>query len=125
MGDPTLIARIETYLKTGEILPPPTLEEKIAYMNINKCGGGSRSKDNELEEYAKTYKEYIEKEIKIINPDLIVCGSSIVHNIVGGIVERKNDRPYLVEVYHPSYYRISDKEYLKRFYNELKNIQNN
>ena len=30
LGDPTLIARIETYLKTGEILPPPTLEEKIS-----------------------------------------------------------------------------------------------
>lgn len=32
LGDPTLIARIETYLKTGEILPPPTLEEKISGM---------------------------------------------------------------------------------------------
>ncbi len=32
LGDPTLIARIETYLKTGEILPPPTLEQKISGM---------------------------------------------------------------------------------------------
>ncbi len=32
LGDPTLIARIETYLRTGEILPPPTLEEKISGM---------------------------------------------------------------------------------------------
>ena len=32
LGDPTLIARIEKYLATGEILPPPTLEEKIEYM---------------------------------------------------------------------------------------------
>ena len=29
LGDPSLIHRIETYLKTGEYLPPPTLEEKI------------------------------------------------------------------------------------------------
>ena len=32
LGDPTLIARVEKYLATGEILPPPTLEEKISYM---------------------------------------------------------------------------------------------
>ena len=29
LGDVTLISRIEHYLKTGEKLPPPTLEEKI------------------------------------------------------------------------------------------------
>ena len=97
--------------------------EKIAYMNINKRGGGSRSKDSEIEEYAKTYKEYIEKEIEIINPDLIVCGSNLVYRIVGGIVERKNDRPVLVEVYHPSHYFISDKKYLERFHNALKSSQ--
>ena len=32
LGDPSLIARIENYLKTGEKLPPPTLEEKIYNM---------------------------------------------------------------------------------------------
>lgn len=32
LGDPTLIARIEKYLATGEVLLPPTLEEKIEYM---------------------------------------------------------------------------------------------
>ena len=32
LGDPTLIARVETYLSSGKYLPPPTLEEKIAYM---------------------------------------------------------------------------------------------
>ena len=32
MGDPSLISRIERYFATGENLPPPTLEEKIAGM---------------------------------------------------------------------------------------------
>lgn len=32
LGDPTLIARVETYLQTGKRLPPPTLEEKISGM---------------------------------------------------------------------------------------------
>jgi len=29
LGDPELIFRIENYLRTGKILPPPTIEEKI------------------------------------------------------------------------------------------------
>lgn len=32
LGDPTLIGRIAHYLKTGEKLPPPTLEEKLDMM---------------------------------------------------------------------------------------------
>lgn len=32
LGDVTLISRIEHYLQTGEILPPPTLEEKVEGM---------------------------------------------------------------------------------------------
>ncbi|MDD3436762.1 MAG: tRNA-dihydrouridine synthase [Candidatus Gastranaerophilales bacterium] len=32
LGDATLIARIEHYIKTGEMLPPPTLEEKVTIL---------------------------------------------------------------------------------------------
>ena len=32
LGDPSLIARVEKYLATGEIIPEPTLEEKIEAM---------------------------------------------------------------------------------------------
>ena len=32
LGDPTLIGRVAHYLKTGENLPPPTLEEKLKMM---------------------------------------------------------------------------------------------
>ena len=32
LGDPSLIARVECYFATGEVLHPPTLEEKIAGM---------------------------------------------------------------------------------------------
>ena len=32
MGDPSLIARIEKYLETGEYIAPPTLEEKVNMM---------------------------------------------------------------------------------------------
>lgn len=35
LGDITLIPRIEHYLKTGEIMPPPTLEERITTLKIH------------------------------------------------------------------------------------------
>ena len=35
MGDPTLISRIEHYLKTGEKLPEPSLEQKIEMIKIH------------------------------------------------------------------------------------------
>lgn len=35
LGDPTLIHRIEHYLKTGEKLPSPTLEEKLNIMKLH------------------------------------------------------------------------------------------
>lgn len=35
LGDPTLIARIEHYLKTGEKLPAPTLFEKLDMMKLH------------------------------------------------------------------------------------------
>lgn len=38
MGDPTLISRIEHYFKTGEILPPPSLSEKIKMMKEHLNG---------------------------------------------------------------------------------------
>ena len=35
LGDPTLIKRIEHYLKTGEKLPPPLIEERIALLKYH------------------------------------------------------------------------------------------
>lgn len=47
LGDVTLISRIEHYFQTGEILPPPSLEEKI-----------------------KTLKTHLEEEIKLRGEDV-------------------------------------------------------
>ena len=35
LGDPTLIKRVEHYLKTGEKLPPPLIEERIALLKYH------------------------------------------------------------------------------------------
>lgn len=43
-----------------------------AVMDLNKRGGGAAAKVERIQEYCKYYKEFIKKEIEIINPDVIV-----------------------------------------------------
>lgn len=49
--------------------------KKIAFMNLNKRGGFGGIQEVTFLNYLKTYKDYIRREIEIINPDVIVwCG---------------------------------------------------
>lgn len=89
--------------------------QKIAYMNINKSGGSSRTNTTKLWEYANYHKDYILKEIEIIKPELIVCCSKLVYEIISDILGTKINDHKVIEVYHPSYFFISDKKYLERF----------
>lgn len=49
------------------------LLNQVAYMNINKRGGGSTVDWKILNDYAHNYKKQILKEICILKPDIIVC----------------------------------------------------
>ena len=49
------------------------IKKQIAFMNINKRGGSSHTNFKNLNNYAKNYKEFIKKEIEIIDPDYIIC----------------------------------------------------
>lgn len=49
--------------------------KKIAFMNLNKHGGFGNIQGENFLKYIETYKDYIRREIEIINPDVIVwCG---------------------------------------------------
>ena len=89
--------------------------EKIAYMNINKCGGSSRTNATKLWDYANNHKDYIKREIELIDPHFIVCCGKLVYEIITNILGAKIDNCKVIEVYHPSYFFISDKKYLERF----------
>ena len=93
-------------------------------MNINKQGGTSQTSSKKLNEYAKIYKRFIAKEIDLINPNLIICCSKLVQNIYNEHIRSIINNVYYkniktICVYHPSYFRISDKEYLNNFKNAL------
>ena len=52
------------------------IKKQIAFMNINKRGGSSSTDFKQLNKYAEKYKEFIKREIEIINPDYIICCGS-------------------------------------------------
>ena len=60
------------------------LFEQIAVINLKKSGGESRSVIEEVAAYARSDREEIIRELQLIDPDIVICGSTfrILHRIV-------------------------------------------
>jgi len=50
--------------------------KQIAFMNVKKSGGPSRSDLDDMVTHANINRQFIEREIQIINPDIIIMGMS-------------------------------------------------
>lgn len=95
----------------------------VAFMNINKRGGFTEC-ETDLAAYAayvEKYKDLIDREIRIISPDIIVCCGMGVRDCLSGVDSCKS-LPVL-EVYHPSARYKTDTDRLKKLEDELKNAQ--
>lgn len=87
-----------------------------AFMNLNKRGGYRYCDWSVLEAYTIRFSEYIRREIELIEPDIIICcGRGVEYLLREHVFKDSCKIPKLIEVYHPSYFRISDKEYLRLF----------
>ena len=93
----------------------------VAFMNINKRGGFTECETELLRDYAQNYKDLIDREIKIISPDIIVCCGMGVRDCLSEVDACKS-LPVL-EVYHPSARYKTDTDRLKKLEDELKNAQ--
>lgn len=93
----------------------------VAFMNINKRGGFTSCQARRLAAYVKKYKDLIDREIRIISPDIIVCCGMGVRGRLSGVDSCKS-LPVL-EVYHPSARYKTDTDRLKKLEDELKNAQ--
>ena len=58
-----------------DMSPQKRIEQisRVAVMNIKKEGGGARSEGKELVSYAKEQKELILEQIRMCDPDIIIC----------------------------------------------------
>lgn len=95
--------------------------DNITFMNINKRGGFKSTNMSTLNVYALEFKDYIIKEIEIINPKIIVCCGGGIKRIIEMIYTKNNKicNIPLIEVKHPSYWSIGDKEYKDLFKKDL------
>lgn len=92
----------------------------VAFMNINKRGGFTEC-ETDLDAYVEKYEDLIDREIKIISSDIIVCCGMGVRDCLSGVDSCKS-LPVL-EVYHPSARYKTDTDRLKKLEDELKNAQ--
>lgn len=60
--------------------------EQIAVMNLKKSGGESTSVIEEIAAYAQSDKEELIRELQLIDPDIVICGSTfwILYQLVFG-----------------------------------------
>lgn len=97
------------------------LFHQIAVANLKKSGGRSSSNYGEIEAYALSDKAEIKKQLEIIAPDIIICGSTFraLNSVYGGRLcreKQKNEnwfyytdiisgkRTLVLDYYHPGNY---------------------
>jgi hypothetical protein len=97
--------------------------KSIAYINIKKDPGGSKSNYSELMESAQLYKEIIFKQLDLIRPEIIICGGTFdfLDSIsVGSTFKNFNQGPLkaysngnqlIIDAYHPGARNISREKY--------------
>ena len=92
---------------------------KIATINLNKRGGFNRCRWDVLEEYTRRYAKFINREIELLKPDIIVCLSKDVRWFFDeGILEAPSETK-VIAVFHPSYI-AKDEKHLEKLRDELK-----
>ena len=77
-------------------------------MNINKRGGLKSCLMSRLKNYSLLYKNYILKEIELLNPERIVILGNLPSETISIIKE--SNKPIFVYPFHPCVYRKSEIE---------------
>lgn len=95
----------------------------IAFLNLNKRGGLKISEHKTLKGYVCKYSEYIRREIELIDPGIIVCCGKETEKLVKSYVLKQSDKR-MISIYHPSYYKIADAEYLRQLQCEVEGMAN-
>lgn len=68
-----------------------------SFMNINKRGGANSTNNKVMNAYIEKYKCYIDKEIELLNPDVIIYVGKTMYKY------SKSDRPTQIQMWHTAY----------------------
>ena len=75
---------------------------RSAFMNLNKRGGANKTNDVCLYSYINKYKKFIEKQIELINPKIIICIGTYRYLYSMGIINEKNEKKFF-DMWHTAY----------------------
>ena len=126
--DEALNGNEPSFTKAKEIKEEPN--DSIAYVNIKKLAekteynDEANSDDTDITNYAVSDKDFLLKQISLINPKIIVCSGTFkfcnkIFDNIEPIGERlsKTNGIYLIDFYH-----LSNRNGYEKEFNELKNI---
>ncbi|MBQ8495972.1 MAG: hypothetical protein IJ489_00755 [Clostridia bacterium] len=116
-----LLAHAVIYDNYTDIHTDHEILKKIAFINLNKRGGFAHCVWETLENYVRIYASYINRQIALISPDLIVCCSFGVKWLLDQYIELP-PQSKVIAVYHPSYFALSYTEYLHQLECAIKNL---
>ena len=114
---------------------PNVIDElkKIAYINIKKTGGTSRTDANMLQEYYNKNKDLLFEQIKEFKPDILIFGGTFKYfkedlnifqmNTYGSCKATNKDNQIYIAAYHPQY-TIKEEIYFNDIINAVKSESN-
>lgn len=118
--------------------------ENIAFINIKKIPGKSKSNDREIKKYYHKYPALLHEQINLLNPEIIICGKT-GHLFDNTFSKEKSFKKYIIPksthcfvfegrfyicAYHPARWPMtqSDEDYtnsivfcIKKWLSEIKN----
>lgn len=95
-------------------------EIPFAYVEAKKVPGGALANNKEIKEYAREHKDFLQKEIELLNPTIIICfdnGACRLEKTIRELTEGKTIT--IVTAYHPCAWRISVEKMYNRVMNRL------
>ena len=102
--------RIILKTETGADVGIRDAAKTIAVMNLNKRGGGKSISGKYLREYFEPYvekhRDFIKREVEIINPDLIICCGKHPFDLMLKYGLNKEFKDKAIHMWHPSYTQI-------------------
>ena len=105
------------------------LLKQIAFINLKKIPGASRSYDPVIAAAFQQHRQLILDQIEIINPEIIIGGHTLHHmyyalGIPGAQVNKDGcyftDKRVYIEVDHPNQTQISHEKYFENVVNPIK-----
>lgn len=108
-------------------------EIPFAYVEAKKLPGGATANNNEIKQYVREHKDFLQKEIDLLNPTIIICCDNGVCRLEKTVRELTEGKTVsIVTAYHPCarmsvekmYFRVMNSLNPFNKYDEVKNILN-